>query len=140
MIATMLDLWRRCDAEHGRAGRETFAAYEPLRAALAVTGPIYRIDDATAELPLVRWAGLQRVDHDRWDHPGRDPGAIEFVMGSGRAGPGIAPGCLAGAGTAREAAAVPMPTPGEVAAARRDRPEPAINPGPPASGSPVHGS
>jgi hypothetical protein len=121
MSATMLELWDRCDAEHGRAGRETFAAYEPLRAALAVTGPVYRVVDVTAELPLVRWTGLQRVDHDRWDHPGRDPDAIEFVMGSGRAGPGIAPGCLAGA----------------VAVARRDRPESAINPGPPASDSPA---
>jgi hypothetical protein len=102
MAETMLDLWERCEAadprEDYRVGWFDVPAYDPLRRAIAATGPLYRVLEF--EFPGVVWAGIRR-----------DEGRMWFVIGSTSRNPdpGKAPAQLEGDGIARDAATVPVP-------------------------------
>jgi hypothetical protein len=107
---TMLDLWDQCEAQGEDLALLGVDFYASIRAALAVTGPVYRRGLDFDHRPVIHWLGIDRMG-----------GTVQRVISSG--GPerdaSLAPPGMVG-GPARDAAAIPVPVP--KAETWRDRP------------------
>jgi hypothetical protein len=98
---TMLDLWDQCEAQGEDLALLSVDFYASIRAALAVTGPVYRRGLDFDHRPVIHWLGIDRMG-----------GTVQRVIASG--GPerdaSLAPPGMVG-GPARDAAAIPVPVP-----------------------------